>query len=84
MTTDRANDLQAFRAFVDEQLARGGAGLTLDEALALWEYENAPEEEREDTLRAIREGLEDLYAGRTRPAEEVLAEIRKKYGFGRP
>ncbi len=36
MATERANDLVAFRKFIDEQLSHGGVGLTLDEALARW------------------------------------------------
>jgi prevent-host-death family protein len=32
---------------------------------------------------AIRQGLEDLREGRTRPIEEVFAEMRRKYGIPR-
>jgi hypothetical protein len=83
MATERTNDLRAFKGFIDEQLANGGADLTLDEALSRWEYENQTEEEREDTVQAIREGLDDMYAGRTRPAEEVVAELRQKFSVGK-
>ncbi|HEY9010005.1 MAG TPA: type II toxin-antitoxin system ParD family antitoxin [Devosia sp.] len=41
-------------------------------------------QEREAYLRridaALAEGLADVKAGRTRPAEEVFAELRAKYG----
>lgn len=40
MATERANDLQAFKSFIDEQLATGNADLGLDEALARWKHEN--------------------------------------------
>ena len=53
MATDRANDLHAFRSFIDQQLEQGGPLPTLDEALARWEYENASEEEREEARAAI-------------------------------
>ncbi len=79
MTTDRSNDVLAFRSFLDERISRDGASLTLEDALGLWEYENSPEAEREETLAAVLEGLEDLKAGRTRPARDVLAELRRKY-----
>lgn len=79
MAIDRANDLKAFRDFADDRLANGGADLTLDEALALWEYENQPEAEREETLEAIRRGFADVDAGRVRPAREALAELRRKH-----
>ena len=40
-------------------------------------------QEREAALAelyaALEEGLEDIKAGRTRPAEEVFAELRAKY-----
>src|SRR5271165_6363245 len=34
MATERANDLRAFRQFIDEQFSNGGSSLTLEEALA--------------------------------------------------
>lgn len=79
MATDRANDLRAFKGFVDEQLANGGADLTLDEALARWEYENSAEEEREATIDAIRRGLDDMHAGRTVDAFEFARRMRQKF-----
>lgn len=84
MATERSNDLRAFKGFIDEQLANSGADLTLDEALARWEYENSPEEEREETIRAIQRGLDDMYAGRTKPAEEALRDLCRKHGLPEP
>ncbi len=84
MATERANDLRAFKGFIDEQLSNGGADLTLDEALARWEYENAPEDEREETIRAIQRGLDDMHAGRTRPAEDALRDLCRKHGLSEP
>jgi predicted transcriptional regulator len=81
MTSDRGNDVLAFRDFLDERISQSGVRLTLEDALGLWEYENSSEEEREETLTAIREGLDDLDAGRTRPAYEVLAALRQKYNI---
>jgi predicted transcriptional regulator len=79
MSTDRSNDLRAFRGFIDERLADRGADLTLDEALACWEYENTTEEEREETLRAIQRGLDDADAGRTVDAFEFVERMRQKF-----
>jgi predicted transcriptional regulator len=42
-----------------------------EQALALWR-------EHEESLAAIREGLADVEAGRTRPADEVLRELREE------
>ncbi len=79
MAIERSNDLRAFKGFIDEQLANGGADLTVDEALARWEYENSPEEEREETLRAIRRGFDDMDAGRTVDAFEFVERMRRKF-----
>ena len=80
MAIERSNDLRAFKGFIEEKLSNGEANLTLDEALGLWEYENLTAEEREDTLRAIRQGLADVDAGHTRPLEEFDREFRRKHG----
>jgi predicted transcriptional regulator len=79
MATERVNDLRAFRDFADAKLSNGGSEMTLEEALSLWEYENSPEEEREETLEAIRRGFADIEAGRVRPAREALEELRRKH-----
>jgi len=79
MATERVDDLRAFRDFVDAQLGNGGSSLTPEECLDLWIIENSSDEEREEALAAIRQGLEDMYAGRTRSAREAIAELRRKH-----
>jgi hypothetical protein len=80
MSTDRSNDLRAFKSFVDQKLSNGGANLTLDEALGLWDLETQPATEREETVQALREALDDMRAGdRGISAREFLAEARRKY-----
>jgi hypothetical protein len=71
MATDRANDLLAFKSFIDEQLA-GETVPTVDEVLARWARENETDEEREETLEAIHRGLADVEAGRVMPAREAV------------
>ena len=80
MATDRANDLLALRSFIDEQLL-GETVPTVDEVLARWEYENESDEEREETLEAIRRGFADVQAGRVVPAREAVAELRRKHNL---
>jgi predicted transcriptional regulator len=51
----------------------------LDDVLAAaleWERQDY-----QDAVEGIRRGDEDVNAGRTRPAAEFLAEVRRKYGF---
>jgi len=79
MSTERINDLRAFKGFIEEKLSNGGTDLTLDEALMNWEIENQTEEEREETLMAIQLGLDDMYAGRTVDAFEFVERVRQKF-----
>jgi hypothetical protein len=81
MPTERIDDLRAFRDFVDVQLCNEGAGVTPEECLDLWILENSSESEREVRLADIRQGLDDLHAGRTRPAREALNELRRKHSL---
>jgi prevent-host-death family protein len=43
--------------------------------------EAAARVEREETIAAIREGLADVKAGRTKPARAALKALGKKYGM---
>ncbi len=57
MATERANNLQAFKSFIEQQLALGNVDLGLDEALARWMSENEggegePEATSATTLQA--------------------------------
>ncbi len=46
------------------------------------DYEHMVESlEAADVRHAIRQGLEDVEAGRTRPAEEFFEEMRQKYAI---
>lgn len=81
MATDLSNDPRAFRDFLDSQLSGGSQGLTLEECLDRWDYENQTDEEREATLAAIRQGLADVEASRVRPFAEFDREFRQKHGL---
>ena len=81
MAVERINDLQAFKGYIDEKLSNGGANLTLDEALSGWEIENQTDAEREETVQAIRQGLSDVEAGRTRLFEAFDREFRENHGL---
>ncbi len=66
---------------MDEYARRHGqdAVTALDEVLATyleWEAEDYRE-----AVEGIRRGYADFKAGRTKPADQVLEELRKKYGF---
>ena len=69
MATELTNNLESFHSFVGEMLKNGGARLSPEQVLAMWR-------ERLETIQSVRRGLEDVDAGRTRPADEVLHELR--------
>lgn len=72
MSLQTPTRLERFQAFVAERIRRGNAAeMTPEEALVLWR-------EKEKTLAAVREGLADIEAGRTWPAEDVLRELRQE------
>lgn len=53
----------------------------LDDALA--EYLEWERQDYQEALGAIRQGLEDVKAGRTRPADDFLDEFARKPGLSR-
>ena len=69
------------KAQLDDYVQRYGQNVTdpLDEALAAYlEWERT---DYREAVEGIRRGHEDVRAGRTRPAAEFLAEMRRKYGL---
>lgn len=43
--------------------------------------EFAKEKDRRDMIASVKRGIEDMKAGRTRPAEDVFREFEKKYNI---
>ncbi len=66
-----------------EQLIRAGmaTGLYASEDELLRDALSALAAIQDDDLRAIREGIEDMKAGRVRPFEDVDREIRESLGM---
>ena len=60
----------------------GKAELVVQDAAAYQRLvEAAARADREETVAAIRAGLADVAAGRTRPARTALKALAKKYGI---
>jgi hypothetical protein len=79
MATERANDLHAFKSFIDQQLA-GETVPTVDEVLARWDHENETDDERSASVQSLKEALADMDAGDTgMPVREALAQLRRKH-----
>ncbi len=70
-------DMQDFNRFVDERIKNGGAELTLEELAFEWQTTR----ERDEVNAIIRRGLDDIDAGRHRPAREVTEELRQKHAI---
>src|SRR5947209_20550721 len=60
----------------------GKAQVVVQDAAAYQKLvEAAAKAERDETIAAIREGLADVKAGRTKPARAILDRLAKKYGI---
>lgn len=72
------NELQEFSDFVGKLLKTEGADrLSPQQAVAIWRGQ-------QETLAAIREGLADVEAGRTQPADVAFRRLAEKYGLEVP
>ena len=75
MNTSQIAGLESFHRFVEKRLASERTSLmSPEEALALWR-------EEQESLAAIREGLADVVAGRTKSIEEFDRDFRKRHGI---
>jgi len=64
-------NLEGFHEFVAEKLRNGEVRLTPEQALVQWR-------ERVETIESVQRGLADVEAGRSRPADEVIEELRNE------
>ena len=73
--------LDSFHRFASDKLINGDSDLSLPELFQLWQLENPSAEERTKVSEIIRQGDEDIEAGRGRPVDEVNEELRHKYNL---
>jgi hypothetical protein len=71
------DELDSFHRFATGRLTAGAADLTIDDLVIEWDSQR----NRGEINAAIREGLADIDAGRTRPACQVTEELRKKHNI---
>jgi hypothetical protein len=74
--------IESFHQFATCRAKNGGADLTMDELYDLWRAENLPPEELAESLASLERGLADVAAGRVRPAQDVIDELRTGAGTG--
>jgi len=79
MNTRLPQDLEQFV----EAKVRSGRFMSADEAIAAGVRLLRQQEEAEEAgiLEGIRQGLDDMRAGRGRPAEDVFADIRREFNL---
>lgn len=71
------HQIDDFHQFATNRLKSGETKLTIDDLIIEWDSSR----NRDEINDAIREGLADIEAGRTRPAAEVTEELRRKYNI---
>jgi hypothetical protein len=81
MATGRAQDLHAFKSFLDQQLVADPVP-TVGEVIARWADENQSDVEHTDSVHAVNQRRADIEAGESRiPAREAVVEFQKNYGL---
>lgn len=76
MATTR-EELESFHKYAAGRLSDHSSEPSLDDLLMEW----ADCRDRAMINDAIRNGLADIDAGRHKPADQVMEEIRKEFGF---
>jgi hypothetical protein len=78
MATQQPTDAEVFQLFLAEQVASTGRTKSPEELLRLWRQR---QQEQDDTLDALHEGITDMEAGRVQRFADVNDEIRWKQGW---
>ena len=82
MNASQTTELHEFHRFLSTKLSNGGADLSPEEVLDEWRQDHPDPEIDEDDVAAIQEAIDDMEAGdRGRPADEVIADLRKLLGM---
>ncbi len=71
MSIETVSELQNFREYIDQRLTSGSERVSPEDALRNWR-------EHQQTMQSVRCGLADVEAGRTRPAVDVIEELRSR------
>lgn len=75
-------ELDQFGQFARQALHDGQLCESLEEMVELWREHELSPEELQESVQAIRRGVQDAHAGRIRPATEVFEELRARYQSG--
>ena len=75
MSSQAQTELEAFHRFIGEQLTDGGADLSPEATLELWQ---TIQRQRDEANKGIRRGLDDVQAGRGEPLGDYAQQFRNK------
>jgi len=71
MNSQATSELASFRKYLDQRISDGESELKPKVVLRDWR-------ETQDSVQGIRRGLADADAGRVRPADDLLDELRAR------
>jgi hypothetical protein len=81
LMSDTLTQIDDFRRYAERRVA-AGEKRSIVELFDDWLEDSRTDADREADLKAVEEALRDFDAGdRGRPYEEVIAEVREKYGL---
>lgn len=82
MTSMNVSLPEGMKAWVEQRVEDGSYANASDYVRDLIRHDQQSHKDRidEDAMAAIREGIADIKAGRTRPAEEVLKRLEARHG----
>jgi hypothetical protein len=76
------DDIRSFQEFAMSRISQDGADTELEDLLDEWRRQNPDPDQQQQDLLAIKAAVTAWDNGDLgRPADEVLAEIRAKYGL---
>lgn len=75
-----SSELAQFHRFVEGILGEGNVDISPEECLDQWRSLHPSDDELAASAAAVRAAIAESEAGLGRPAEQVLAELRAKYG----
>jgi hypothetical protein len=76
------SQLDNFHQFATDKLRNNEAELSWPAMFDLWQLQNLTGEEQSDIYEALDESLDDIRNSRTRPAADVINDLRAKRQMG--
>ncbi len=84
MSTIVTSEVVEFHRFLGDELDKGAEWKTPEQVLAIWRRQRPIPPELAESVAALREAVDAMYAGDDgRPAAVVIAEMRRKLAAAR-